>query len=130
MCDADDKLLDFMEEEVTIILIIEKSDPLRYHICPVDGDGEDIQQVEHMELYNHNDGNSGTPSQINNQILDANIATDNMLDKRSQSLFKRKEFIKLCENPVLAGDGASQVRMWYDKLSRNVIAAHCDGIKI
>ena len=119
-----------MEEEVTIILVIEKSDPLRYHVRPVDGDGEDIQEVEHMELYKHNDGLSGTPSQIINQIHDANIATDNLLDKRSQSLFKRKEFIKLCENLVLAGDGASQVRMWYDKLSRNVSAAHRDGIKI
>ena len=130
MCNADDKLLDYMEEEVTIISIIEKSDPLRYHVRPVDEDGEDTLEVEHMELYKHNDGLSGTPSQIINQIHDGNIATDNMLDKKSQSLFKRKEFIKLCENLVLAGDRASQVRMWYDKLSRNASTTHRDGIKI
>ena len=67
--------------------------------------------MEHLELYKRRDELSGTPSQIINQIHDENIATDNMLDKRIQSLFKRKEFIKLCENLVLAGDGASQVRM-------------------
>ena len=127
MCDAGDKLLDFMEEEVIITSIIEKSDPLRYNVRPVDEDKEDIQEMEHTELYKWNDGNIGTSSQINNQAIDADISTDNMLDKRSQSLFKRKEFVKLCESQVLAGDRASQVRMWYDKLSRNASAAHRDG---
>ena len=47
MCNTDDELLDFMEEEVIITLIIEKSDPLRYNVRPADGDKEDIQEMEH-----------------------------------------------------------------------------------
>ena len=62
MCDADDELLDFMEEEVIITSIIEKSDPLHYNVCPTDGDEEDIQEIEHTELYKLNDGNLGTSS--------------------------------------------------------------------
>ena len=83
-----------------------------YNICPTDRDEEDIQEMEHRELYKRNDCDPGTPSQCNNETLDANISSDNMLDKRSQALFKRKEFVKLCENLVLAGDSASQVKMW------------------